>query len=219
MYAAALRSIFLHHLWPPLHAPKTGRPFLCMFLTKIRRFSVSFHGFPRVFPLKKDGVKDGDSFLACPTTTVFKTVAAKLQNNRHILSFRRVKCNFSSYPPARFYFCRMYLHFMQDFPAFCAKLSCIIRGFEIPLAFFVCRAYIVNREVIHLPILKRGACYVSHHRCLRHGIFGRNGLHDRQRHEGLTTVYRNTRYRGSKARYGRCSVSRLTLLTACPQCA
>ena len=136
-----------------------------------------------------------------------------------ILPFGRAKCSFDARNPANSYFCKMALHFMHIVLAFCAGFPLKNSGFEIPLAFSVCRAYIVNREVIHLPILKRGACYVSHHRCLRHGIFGRNGLHDRQRHEGLTTVYRYTLYRRSKARYGRCSVSCLTLLTACPQCA
>ena len=177
--AAALRIIFLHNLLPPLHDPKTGRPIFCIFLTKIRRFSVSFRRSPCLFFSKNECTEGGNSFLACHSFSVFMSSPATLQNMHQILPFGRAKCSFNARNPANSYFCKMALHFMHIFLAFCAGFPLKNSGFEIPLAFFACRTYIVFREANRLPILKRGAYYVSHHRCLRRGLFSWNGFHDR----------------------------------------
>lgn len=118
--AAALRIIFLHNLLPPLHDPKTGRPIFCIFLTKIRRFSVSFRRSSCLFFSKNECTKGGNSFLACHSFSVFISSPAKLQNMHQILPFGRAKCSFDARNPANSYFCKIALHFMHIFLAFCA---------------------------------------------------------------------------------------------------
>ena len=81
---------------------------------------MSFRRSSCLFFSKNECTEGGNSFLACHSFSVFMSSPAKLQNMHQILPFGRAKCSFDARNPANSYFCKIALHFMHIFLAFCA---------------------------------------------------------------------------------------------------